>query len=181
MKYLKLLLIAAMLVGIAIAISLFTNSRSREYEAKYESCLDKVDLLEKKISVLQDSIDYYRTQLQKEKRELRRKSSEGISQDMALAIFERALPGLVRGEELERWVRDHRNVFMQMSIAHRTLINGVVYGFCDANGKTIPYSNTAKRRVFVQYEFLHRKGVIRRIDDLRLVADRMERLNRKKL
>ena len=38
MKHFKLLLIAAILVDIAIAISLF-DSRSREYEAKYENSL----------------------------------------------------------------------------------------------------------------------------------------------
>lgn len=165
MKHFKLLLIAAILVGIAIAISLFTDSRSREYEAKYENCLDKVSLLEKEVSKLRDSINYYRTQLQEEKR----KSLRIPSHERALAVFERALPELIRGEELERWVHDHRDVYERMNLEHRMLINRVIYGHPTKKVKML--SPMEKREVFLQYERLHRKGMIRKIEDFRRVTE----------
>ncbi len=97
---------------------------------------------------------------------------KSLSQEEAVAAFEKTLPVLDTGEKLDVWVRSNTRIINALSLEYRKLIYGVIFAYYDEAGKEHVYPSSIKEVMFTRYEKAHREGRIRSIEDLSIVRDK---------
>lgn len=165
MRLLNILLIAAIIVGIVVAVSFYNDPKSRELDERAELLQERLNTLEKEVRALKENHGSASGA----------KSDKPMTPKVALRSFERDLPSLHTGEELEHWVMENRSIFLRMRIEHRKLIDRIIYGTYDKAGKSLRYSSSEKRMMYDRYREYHKHGLIKHIEDLRNVIDNTKR------